>query len=403
MELIILVLVGLVVWAICAAISAMTPPTAAAAPPPIMPRAKTPPMPRPLGSTLKLDSKRKKREIDGIEYDMLEFSTSGIFSSSRDILLPKMVITMHVDVEGQKMPVLCVIEDWQAEENIEFELHPNIGVPFPAGSGSSELVTIGGVPIDVLVFPNAGACKVTVNLKVYDGAGTQEVVGVSTAFTYLVPGRGYLDSMEMETKLHGHMIKLALYMASVDGHTDDQEVAVIKRWGKRMVDALPQNQQVKKTEYLNKCLSEATQFIRRGDQALIEKRAVVALCREGEKSHLYDAYELCLNVIEADGEAHPEEMALLSSLAKGLGLNEEKARAMLDKKVAKLTFTYSDNSDSQDKHLGITAGMSKDEIRKHLSKLFRKHNSRRSSDDSDVRAKAKEWLDMIAEARARHV
>ena len=354
-------------------------------------------------STLQLHAVKVRKAIQGVELDILEFRTTGMFSRSRDIRIPEMIVTMHVNVDGKKHPVLCINENWQAESNIEFESRLKVDTPFNKGVGSIEPVTMGGVPLDALVFPKAGQCIIELTLEVRDLASGQGILRQRTTINHIASGHGYLESMKAETQLQGHMIKLALYMASVDGHTHDKEVKVIQRWGKRVADALPMAQRADRTTHLNESLKVATELIRSGSQSALEKEACAALRNGGDNSDLYVAYELCLNVIKADGEAHPEEMGLLSNIAKNLGLNEEKARAMLDKKVAKLTFTYSDNSDSQDKHLGITAGMSKDEIRKHLSKLFRKHNSRRSSDDSDVRAKAKEWLDMIAEARARHV
>jgi len=404
------VFIGIVIIAIIVAICNNTNKKYRSSSPPPLPnppssinRPKPRPKSSPTGSTLQVFTRERSIEVEGIEIDTFEFSQIGIFSSTQNISRPEMVITMHVKVDGKLLPVLSVIENWQASDSNEFESRISINKPIFAGGGSLTEVVIGGVPREILGFPTTGHCQIITTLTVYDQAANNKVASVSSTHLYDVTGHGYLESFEKETILQGNMIKLALYMAGSDGRTDDEEVDVIKRWGKRMVTALPDDHQAKRKTHLNRALTEATSLIRAGAQSQGEKNAIEVLREDGDVRELYDAYELCLMVIEADGEAHPEEMALLSRLAKGLGLDEDKARALLDKSVANLKFVFSDEGGSQDKHLGITADMSKEDIRKHLGKLYRKHNARRSSDDEEVKTKAKEWLDMIAEARARHI
>ena len=56
-----------------------------------------------------------------------------------------------------------------------------------------------------------------------------------------------------------------------------------------------------------------------------------------------------------------------------------------------------------DSILGITPGMPPAEIKKVLAAEFRKWNSRASHSDRKVREQASEMLELIANARKRHV
>ena len=58
---------------------------------------------------------------------------------------------------------------------------------------------------------------------------------------------------------------------------------------------------------------------------------------------------------------------------------------------------------TRDKLLGINRDMGREEIRKLLNKQFRTWQGRQGSNDAAVREKAQERLDMIAEARNRHL
>ena len=74
-----------------------------------------------------------------------------------------------------------------------------------------------------------------------------------------------------------------------------------------------------------------------------------------------------------------------------------------DKHLLHVEISPMDDSSSADKMLGITEQMSKDEIRRHLNKLFRQYQGLQAHDKEETRRKAAEWLEMIAAARVRHL
>jgi hypothetical protein len=76
---------------------------------------------------------------------------------------------------------------------------------------------------------------------------------------------------------------------------------------------------------------------------------------------------------------------------------------MTDRHTANLKFTKVDGDSSDDDFLGITSDMSKEDIRKHLNKLFKKYSARTGHDDPKVADNSRMWLEKIGEARVRHL
>jgi hypothetical protein len=103
--------------------------------------------------------------IEQTQFDTLEVSTVGIFSSTRGIASPRFTVTMFDTGGGNSSesgPVLCLLEDLQATDSAEFQFVLNLEQELNAGSGSLEPVRFLTVPIDFLMFPYSGTRKVRI-------------------------------------------------------------------------------------------------------------------------------------------------------------------------------------------------------------------------------------------------
>lgn len=359
----------------------------------------------PIWNGLQLKVSTKIEIIDGLSMEILQFYTKGVFSAERYISLPcfEVRITDVTDGGYSGGQILCIIDELQDDSSTVFRLQQKLPIGLSAGAGSNDWVQFGSVPKDALIFPNSGNRKIKVVLRVIDGASMLMVTSADTVWNTLVEGAGYLDSEEDETIAQGAILQLAMCIAAADGTVGDDEVEVIKAWGERVVKALPDTRQAERRDKLNGALGIATKEIRASRVTQLEAIAIETLRNIDEPRMLYDAYEICLHVLKANGEAHPEEMAQLTRIAKKLGLDETKVRILTDRHLADVEFLAGANESEDDHYLGITGGMSKNEIRKHLNKLFDKHQARTTHDKPEVRNRAKEWLERIATARVRHL
>jgi tellurite resistance protein len=353
---------------------------------------------------LQLMVSTKEEKLEDLTINLLKFHTKGFFDILKSIARPCFEIRLSdVTDAADCAPVLCVMDELQDEDSTEYRFHLILRTALNPGSGSMNWVELASVPKELLVFPKSGSRRIKATFRVTDAANGRLVNTAETVFSTTVEGAGYLEDDDEESEAQAASLQLAMCIAAADGSVDGDEVEVIKAWGVRTVNALPTGRQATRRSRLNEALQTATREIRANRVSVLQSNAVEVLKGKGSARFFYDTYELCLHVVKADGEAHPEEMACLTRLARSLGLDEAKVRILNDRCLANVEFASVEDESGDDHIIGITEDMSKDQIRKHLNKLYQKHQARTQHDNPDVIAKAKDWLDRIARARVRHL
>lgn len=347
----------------------------------------------------------ESRTIEGVPVAFLEFKSLGVLCSTESILRPCFEVWMLDVTDGAQSEgdrVLTLIDDHQEDTSTELRYSTVLPQPIQAGAGSIKWVTFGAIPVETLLFPMSGQRRFKVVMAIKDLTTGRQVSGAVTFWDHHVE-RGYLEYENEETEAQAASLQLAMVMAAADGTVDDDEVVIIKRWGEKNVNGLSGIRKQQRQQVLNAALREATGFIRNKLTARLEDIALQRLLDLDERQFMYEAYELCLHVLKADGEAHPQEMARLTAMAKRLDLDEAKVRVLTDRHISEVQFSQVEGESADDQILGITPEMSPDDIRKHLNKLYQKHQARSTNDNPDVAAKAKDWLARISAARVRHL
>lgn len=361
---------------------------------------------RPTGRTsLSLSYAHGQKLVDEKQFKTLELRTTGVFSHAINISAPKFTVRMMDlgDASQQPAPLLCVIDHLQADDSIEFQFNMELDQVLHAGAGSIQPVTFATIPTDFLIFPHQGNRHIQIELTVRDRASGRTVTSASCVWTANVLNPGYLEHEQEESEAFAEALKLAMCLAASDGTFDEIEVRMIQDCGTKWVNALPADRQESRKELFNQALQEATQELRANRWAELEQSSIANLKRADSKSVLYEAYETCLHVVKADGAVHPEEMAQLQRIATGLELDQATVKMLSNKHLLHVEISPVNDSSSADKILGITEQMSKDEIRRHLNKLFRQYQGLQAHDKEETRRRAAEWLEMIAAARVRHL
>ena len=352
----------------------------------------------------KLEIRAQLREDthEGISFDLYEFQLKGEITP-KFITNPVAKISLF-DVSDPRLPqpVYAHNEALQAKNSRAYEGVFNFETSLNSGATLSDWVSVIGVPEILLDLPYSGARKIRVDLKIYDKSDGSIKSLSQTHFEIVSKDKGYLEIFENESTAHAESLKLAMCIAASDGRFDHCEVEVIKRWGDKMVADLNSAQKNTKRDILNEALSYATDQIRLGRREQLEAEAARNLHAIGEKPFLYEAYELCLHVLKADGEAHPEELAQLSRISKQMGLDEAKVRLLSNTHLADVEVTITEDASSNEKILGITPDMSVDEIKRHLRKESKKYQSRSTHKDEKIRKQAKKMLDLIGDVRAQY-
>jgi hypothetical protein len=111
----------------------------------------------------------------------------------------------------------------------------------------------------------------------------------------------------------------------------------------------------------------------------------------------YDILDLCLHVVQANGVAAAEEIALIKNFAEWLEVDTNRFRGMVEKILPVGMHEATD----QEVIFGVSADMSKEKTRRQLNKEYNKWNSRVTNPDPKIQHQADQMLKLIAEARAK--
>jgi uncharacterized tellurite resistance protein B-like protein len=362
------------------------------------------PDPPVMANSLRIKIFRKQHNDGQVSLNLLEIKMLGVFPQfihNPEFRFRMVDSTPHSTAKGK--PILSCITTFQRGNSKNLDVRIALGDSIFAGSGADDWITLGSVPSEVLVFPEKGPRTVKLVLDLVDLADDTLVLTAETAFAITAPS-GYLQEENDESEAHAASLQLAMCIAAEDGEVHDLEVEVIKAWGDKSVYTLSGRAQTQRREILNKALKDVTNKLHNNESVAVFDGASAVLNSLEESRYKFEAYELCLKVLQADGIAHPMEMLHVAKMARTLNLDEARVRILTDRYTSNVSFAEVAGAEvDDDAHLGILPEMSKEEVRKHLNKLFKKYSARATHDDPEIAEKAKGWLEKVGNARARHI
>ena len=185
-----------------------------------------------------------------------------------------------------------------------------------------------------------------------------------------------------------------------DGSLDDAEGEVLKSWIIKEVAAFSDSKQKRLKTMFNKALKEGFDQAKKGKLVLSD--LVERLAEIGDKKSKYDAVELCLDVMAADGVANAEEMSVIRNVAKSLDLDMDEIEKMREKVTLNLS-TELTSEEGMESLVGIESSWTDEQKRKHLRTEFQKWSNRLNSlPEGEERQSAQNMLDNIATLRKKY-
>ena len=125
------------------------------------------------------------------------------------------------------------------------------------------------------------------------------------------------------------------------------------------------------------------------------------------KNLKYEAIELCLEVLSADGIAEEAELNMLRGLSTKLNLNFDEVQKLKDKIFMTtnidITLPSGNQAASDESFVGMDPNLSKPDALAFISKEYRKWNSRLNTlNAGNQRDHAQKMLDTLAKLRKKH-
>lgn len=203
------------------------------------------------------------------------------------------------------------------------------------------------------------------------------------------------DIREKRENLQLANVKLAVLVSRADGHANECEAAEIKSF---VLDILGKNADAARKRKFNEAIAEC--FRVPTDQI---PRKITECCNkitDASVSDRLNLLDLLFEVVMSDGSVAGAELDMLEKIAGALHLDHEEYMKRRNKALPLSAYEKTISGAQTDRILGISADMDDEEIRAHLSKMYREWNAKTSVKDEKIRAQAKEMVKLISKKRA---
>jgi tellurite resistance protein len=334
----------------------------------------------------------------------------GLIPNLREMDL-SCAVSLFDSTGGDLLPVISIAEAAQESQTAAFGLTNQLG-EIGVGAGFTDWVQMGVVIPDLLQPPMSGEREITLVFRLFNTnkaptivlgfveAEGEEVLTHTLTFMHQFDEKGYKEAAEHREEAQALALKLGVVVAMSDGSLDDAEGNVLKDWIVREVSSFSEEKKTDLKALYNGALKEGFE---ENDKGTLTISALVDRLSEiGDKKTKYNAIELCLDVMAADGLADPEEMVVIRSVASSLDLDMDEIEKMREQVTLNLS-TELTSEEGLESLVGIDSSWSNEFKRKHLRSEFQKWSNRLTSlSEGEEKTAAQSMLDKIAVLRKKY-
>jgi len=323
-------------------------------------------------------------------------------------------ITSAVDITNEGAPpCLFPFDAFQEKRTLAFQQRFSMDRVFNPGDYANDWIRVGTVFPSLLHPPFSGTRTVQIVLRIikdgqeeivksgYCKDGTPGMVWAGARnFQIDFKTKGYVEEKKNRREAAILAITLAMAISSADGRFDDEEGEVIQDWIKKHVNSASPSEQDSLKRDMNTTVEKA--FQDGMSTGIRTDQVIVRLNEIGDKSSKFEVLELCFEVMSANGDMNPDEVALLKAYADLLELPKEEFQRLMDLHALN-TSANTDPANDDERLLGIDPSWDVSEKLVFLRKEFRKWNSRMATlSDPEQRQVAQHRLDMIGRIRQKY-
>lgn len=297
------------------------------------------------------------------------------------------------DSAAKPYAVFCMISDL-ADENGIYMFGQDSRIPYEFSEVSD--MTITTLPLFALLGPIQGQRRIEVIVAITPVHGFDPLFAGGTAtFTFTQEMPGYVEVRERTKAQDQQIAVLALAMSASDGSVDQRENAVIRRFFTERYADLDDGKDRKKRT--TQALQAALDQLRSGQEK--PSQMITRLCEDlregGDSTAAQVAYELCVEVVTADGAIKGREEKALQSIAKSLQLPDSFVREIRDRNLRLSMYEGGD----EEQFIGMPPGLSDEQKREFLSKEYNTWRNRVTHKDPQVATEAALRLERITKLR----
>jgi len=364
---------------------------------------------------------KQTKQLDSKSNELFFMQFKGLFPDNLTNKELSFLFTIY-DNTNPKEPgyVLCSVPGFNEQTSPTFQFKEERFPHLQTGYGWKSWVDVGMAPLEFLKFPRKGKLKLEFqccvsrlgsNVTTEHGfvkGGKENILDVyKFKMDYLNPNSGYLEISEERIKVEKSIVFLCFHIAAVDDDIDQKEGKIIKSWVKDLIESSPVAKKDETKKRLNENITEAYNSAKLKELSI--SKVIKDLNDYATKAEKYEALELALSVMSADGIADQKELDALDIISKKIGIDPKEYKNLRDKSITTVdvvaqkeeadTVNIEDRKKKLASLIGFNPSSNKDEIKKYLTKEFAKWSSMINLKDQKKKDRAEEMLKLIAEAR----
>jgi len=329
---------------------------------------------------------------DGLETDAFDVQMRGRIRTPADNYDTDVQIEIKDITDGWIRPlaVLCTDSRRQGAERAVFCLRTHNGIVPRRNAVLGKWKTISQIDADTLRFPRRGQRRLLFDVSVFSVADGRTLAKAQTAFDYFVEqDEGYIDFQKRQRRILGACVELGAAAAGFNAESGHRNLLSdwISEEGKGIVQGIEE-------------FDREMNGLESGGPADEERidSACRTLLEQAPANWRLKAAELCLRLAAVSAPAIPEQVEFVWGLGNRLEIEPARMRMLMDK----LLPVHLQEKPNLEIMLGISAGMSSEEICRHLTDEYRKWNARVNHPDEAVRQQADMMLSLLTQVRSKY-
>ena len=231
------------------------------------------------------------------------------------------------------LPVLSYLDCFQSNNSKNFKSVNKLAQnPIPPHSGASEWRSFCNVPVEILQAPYSGNQNLIVKSELVDDKGNT-YASFKNSHKVNLTHQGYLEEDSTETNIRATIIKLAVATAFIDGEYHNNESKLIDKWILKTLHPYQSKHKIELEKLFYSTLELAEKEAAAGK---IDIDSLLDEIKLGNQVLSYEALELLIDVMTADGIENKSETKFINNAANKLFVDREQLNRIKDKKISQL-------------------------------------------------------------------
>jgi len=333
---------------------------------------------------------------DGESFEIMRVVVSGTITVPHDGYQSMWRIWLDDITEGSSspQPVFCMIPD-VADEDGCFAFEERLRVPHACSEIDG--MEIGSVPGFALVCPRRGPRRLRVAVTVTAPTDPDRIwsAGYKT-IEHHETKVGYLEYERHSREQDERVARLAVAVALADGRFDKAEARVIRRHFFQRY--MGETDEAQRKQSISRVMKETLTRLNQGGGRVGKMigRMAREMQSEDDLSDKRDAYELCVQIVGADGEVTDRELKSIGHIVDKLELPQAVVQEVHDRHL-RVSMIREEAFDP----LSMPTELSKAEKLKWLAEEYRRWHPRQNHKDREVRQEAENRIELIAKRRKK--